>query len=143
MRIIKSYLVNNVNNYKLFYSFFILFHFFHIIFSRVVFYLRDETVSNDNWDGHHRDVEHGRDRSYQTVEWEEREWRTRTLWEGRDSLPRSEIHDDEWNSRYDNSMSDWKSNDARKWDNQNVHVRSHYRNDRPKDLEHGDSTQHG
>ncbi|XP_071635893.1 uncharacterized protein [Temnothorax longispinosus] len=104
--------------------------------------IRDETVSNDNWEGHHRDVEHGRDRGYQTVEWEEREWRPRTLWEGRDSLPRSEIHDDEWNSRYDNPVGDWKSNDARKWDNQNMHVRSHYRNERSKDLEHGESTQH-
>lgn len=121
------------------------FRLFHIIvFSRIVFYLRDETVSNDNWEGHHRDAEHGRDRGYQTVEWEEREWRTRTaaLWEGRDSLPRSEIHDEEWNSRYDNSMNEWKSNDARKWDNQNAHVRSHYRNERSKDLEHGESTQH-
>ncbi|KAL6263576.1 hypothetical protein P5V15_006365 [Pogonomyrmex californicus] len=105
--------------------------------------VRDETVSNDNWEGHHRDVEHGpRDRGYQPVEWEEREWRTRTVWEGRDSLPRSEVHDDEWNSRYDNSMGDWKTNDARKWDNQNVHVRSHYRNERSKDLEHGEPTQH-
>lgn len=110
------------------------------------FYLlsfRDEGVSNDDWEGHHRDVEHSRDRGYPT-EWEEREWRTRTLWEGRDSLPRSEIHDDEWNPRYDGSITDWKSNDAgsRKWDNQYVHVRSHYRSERSKDLELGESTQH-
>lgn len=105
--------------------------------------IRDETVSNDDWEGHHRDVEHGRDRNYPTVEWEEREWRTRALWEGRDSLPRSEIHDDEWNNtRYDSSMADWKSNDARKWDNQNVHIRTHYRNERSKDMELGESTQH-
>ncbi|XP_011261740.1 zinc finger CCCH domain-containing protein 13 [Camponotus floridanus] len=105
--------------------------------------IRDETVSNDDWEGHHRDVEHGRDRNYPAAEWEEREWRTRTLWEDRDSLPRSEIHDDEWNNtRYDNSMTDWKSNDSRKWDNQNVHIRTHYRNERSKDLELGESTQH-
>jgi len=120
------------------------FHFFllFIIYVYYIFCFRDETVSNENWEGHHRDVEHGRDRSYQTVEWEEREWRSRPLWESRDSLPRSEIHDDEWNSRYDNTISDWKPNDSRKWDNQNVHVRSHYRNERTKDLEHGESTQH-
>lgn len=113
-----------------------------ILFSSLLS-IRDETVSNDDWEGHHRDVEHGRDRSYPTAEWEEREWRTRALWEGRDSLPRSEIHDDEWNtSRYDSSITDWKSNDVRKWDNQNVHVRSHYRNERSKDLELGESTQH-
>lgn len=142
MHIVRSYL----KNLKLFFHIVTeISSFFHIIvFSLIVSYLRDETVSNDNWEGHHRDVEHGRERGYQTVEWEEREWRTRTatLWEGRDSLPRSEIHDDEWNSRYDNTINDWKSNDTRKWDNQNVHVRSHYRNERSKDLEHGESTQH-
>lgn len=103
---------------------------------------RDEGVSNDDWEGHHRDVEHGRDRGYSTVEWEEREWRTRALWEGRDSLPRSEIHEEEWNARYDSSMPDWKSSDARKWDNQSIHVRSHYRNERSKDLDLTESTQH-
>lgn len=104
--------------------------------------VRDEGVSNDDWEGHHRDVEHARERGYPSVEWEEREWRTRALWEGRESLPRSEIHDDEWNSRYEGSIADWKSSDTRKWDNQNVHVRSHYRNERSKDLELGESAQH-
>lgn len=101
---------------------------------------REETISNDDWEGHHRDVEHSRDRGYPAVEWEEREWRTRALWEGRDSLPRSETHDDEWNSRYDNSVTDWKPNDVRKWDNQKVHVRSHYRKERSKEI--GESVQH-
>jgi len=104
--------------------------------------IRDENVPNEDWEGHHRDMEHSRDRGYPTVEWEEREWRTRPVWESRDSLPRSEIHDDEWNSRYDNSITDWKPNDTRKWDNQNMHVRSHYRNERAKDLELGESAQH-
>jgi hypothetical protein len=124
---VKSILFIEYHSYLLFFSFSLA---------------RDENASNDDWEGHHRDVEHSRDRTYPPVEWDEREWRTRTLWEGRDSLPRSEIHDDEWNARYDGSMADWKSSDARKWDNQNVHVRTHYRNERSKDLELGESTQH-
>ncbi|KAK2581202.1 hypothetical protein KPH14_008001 [Odynerus spinipes] len=104
--------------------------------------LRDETVPNDDWDAHHREVEHGRDRSYTAVDWEEREWRARTLWGSRDSLPRSEAHDDEWTARYENSLSDWKTNENRKWDNQPVHMRGHYRNDRSKEVELGESTSH-
>lgn len=105
-------------------------------------YTRDENVPNDDWDSHHRDVEHGRERAYGPVDWEEREWRVRGLWDSRDSLPRSEVHDDDWNSRYDNSVSDWKSSDSRKWDNQSVHIRGHYRNDRSKELEIAESTSH-
>lgn len=119
-----------------------IFLYYFFILLCIFFSIRDENVPNNDWDGHHRDVEHGRDRGYPTVEWEEKDWRTRTMWESRDSLPRTEIHDEDWNSRYDNSVTDWKSNDTRKWDNQNVHVRSHYRNDRSKNLNMGESAQH-
>lgn len=111
-------------------------------FSCLFFSIRDENVPNDEWDSHHRDVEHGRERTYGPVDWEEREWRVRALWDNRDSIPRSEVHDDDWNSRYDTSVSDWKSTDSRKWDNQSVHIRSHYRNDRSKELEVAESTSH-
>nr|XP_050859539.1 zinc finger CCCH domain-containing protein 13-like [Vespula vulgaris] len=104
--------------------------------------LRDEAVPNDDWEAHHREVEHGRDRSYTAVDWEEREWRARALWGSRDSLPRSEAHDDEWAARYENSLSDWKANENRKWDNQAVHIRGHYRNERSKEVELGESTSH-
>lgn len=103
---------------------------------------RDEAVPNDDWEAHHREVEHGRDRSYTAVDWEEREWRARALWGSRDSLPRSEAHDDEWAARYENSLSDWKANENRKWDNQAVHIRGHYRNERSKEVELGESTSH-
>lgn len=95
--------------------------------------IRDES-SNDNWD--HHDVEHGiRDRPYQGNDWEEREWRGgRAMWD-RESLPRSEAHEEDWASRYDSPMSDWKMNDARKWDNQTMHMRGSYRNDRMKDMD--------
>lgn len=105
-------------------------------------YIRDENVPNDDWDSHHRDVEHGRERTYGPVDWEEREWRVRGLWDNRDSISQSEMHDDDWNSRYDNSVSDWKSSESRKWDNQSMHIRGHYRNDRTKELEIAESTSH-
>ena len=99
--------------------------------------IRDES-SNDNWDVHH-DVEHGiRDRPYQGNDWEEREWRGgRAMWD-RESLPRSEAHEEDWTSRYDSPMSDWKMNDSRKWDNQPMHLRGSYRNDRMKEMDVGE-----
>lgn len=96
--------------------------------------LRDE-ANPDNWD-----VEHApRDRAYPT-EWEEREWRQR-LWE-RESVPRTEAHEEDWAGRYDSPMSDWKMNESRKWDNQPHHLRGPYRNERVKDLD-ADSSSHG
>ena len=99
--------------------------------------IRDES-SNDNWEMHH-DLEHGnRDRNYPQPEWEEREWRSRPLWD-RESLPRSEVHEEEWPTRYDSPMSDWKINETRKWENpQPLHVRGGYRNERIKELEIGE-----
>lgn len=83
---------------------------------------------------HHEGLE--RDRPYAANEWEDREWRGRAMWD-RESLPRSEAHDEEWSSRYDNP--DWKVGEPRKWDNQSLHLRSSYRNDRIKELELTDS----
>lgn len=106
--------------------------------------VRDES-SNDNWDVHH-DIEH-RDRNYQSNnDWEEREWRCgRGMWE-RESLPRSDAHEEEWSSRYDSPMSDWKINETRKWDNQPPPMqhmsRGSYRNDRMKEIDAGESN-HG
>ncbi|XP_012279904.1 zinc finger CCCH domain-containing protein 13 isoform X2 [Orussus abietinus] len=96
--------------------------------------LRDEG-NPDSWDIHH-ELEHaGRDRGFPPSDWEEREWRARhALWD-RESLPRSDAHDDEWAARYDSPMSEWKLNEPRKWDNQPIHLRGPFRNDRLKDLD--------
>ncbi|KAK0179808.1 hypothetical protein PV327_005525 [Microctonus hyperodae] len=96
--------------------------------------LRDES-SSDNWEMHHDVEQHSsRDRVYPPAEWEEREWRPRTLWD-RESLPRSEAHEEEWTPRYDSPMSDWKINDSRKWENPRLHMRVGYGNDRLKEAE--------
>lgn len=96
-----------------------------------LFNVRDETVE-ENWDVHH-DLEH----APREHVWEEREWRSRALWE-RDSLPRSvDAHDEDWSSRYDSPMTaDWKLNESRKWtDGSSVHLRGSYRNERLKEMD--------
>lgn len=106
-------------------------------------FIRDDNTSKDDWDAHHRDVEHGRERGYAQADWEEREWRSRPMWDNRESLPRSEQHEEEWGARYDSPITDWKVNDNRKWDNQPVHIRGHFRNERNKEMDAGEHPPHG
>ncbi|XP_066596297.1 zinc finger CCCH domain-containing protein 13-like isoform X2 [Prorops nasuta] len=91
-----------------------------------------EEGTTDNWN-HHHELELDRDR-YGT-DWEEREWRSRSIWDNRENLPRSETQEEEWSDRYENSMVNWKVSNARKWDSQSVHLRGHYRSERTKNIE--------